>query len=82
MGAIPVNFPEFKKCYFAFKYGRGSHLEFRHIGKMPGIFKSYLGAKILQKGPKKGKMLTNNVSQRMVTELKEIGSTNRRGASN
>ena len=23
MGAIPVNFPDFKKSYFAFRYGRG-----------------------------------------------------------
>ena len=53
MGAIPVNFPEFQKCYFAFKYGRGGHLEFRPTGKMPTIFQRYLGAKILQKGPKK-----------------------------
>ena len=53
MGAISVNFQEFQKCYFAFKYGCGGHLEFRPIGKMPGIFQRYLGAKILQKGPKK-----------------------------
>ncbi len=62
MGAIPVNFREFKKCHFAFKYGCGGHLEFRPTGKMPGIFQRYLGAKFLQKGPKKRKMLRNNLS--------------------
>ena len=50
MGAIPVNFPEFEKHYFAFKYGCGGHLEFRPIAKMSGIFQRYLGAKFLQKG--------------------------------
>ena len=49
MGAIPVNFPEFQKCYFAFKYGHGGHLEFRPIANKPGLFQRYLGAKFLQK---------------------------------
>ena len=62
MGAIPVNFQEFQKCYFAFKYGCGGHLEFRPIAKMYRIFQRYLGAKFLQKGPKKYKILRNNVS--------------------
>ena len=53
MGAIPVNFPEFEKHYFAFKYGCGGHLEFRPIAKMYRTFQRYLGAKFLQKGPKK-----------------------------
>ena len=53
MGALPLNFPEFQKCYFAFKYGCGGHLEFRPIAKMYRIFQRYLGAKFLQKGPKK-----------------------------
>ena len=50
MGAIPVNFPEFQICYFASKYGRGGHLEFRPIAKKPGLFQRYLDAKFLQKG--------------------------------
>ena len=66
MGAIPVRFPEFEKHYFAFKYGRGGHLEFRPIAKMPGIFQRYLGAKFLQKGPKKRKMLRNNLSFQII----------------
>ena len=52
MGAIPVNFPEFQKCYFASKYGCGGHLEFWPIAKMPGLFQRSLGAKVLQKGKK------------------------------
>ena len=52
MGAIPVNFPVFQKCYFAFKYGHGGYREIRPIAKMPGLFQRSLGAKVLQKGKK------------------------------
>ena len=66
MGAIPVNFQEFQKCYFAFKYGCGSHLEFRLIAKMSRIFQRYLGAKFLQKDLNKRKMLRYNVSFQII----------------
>ena len=52
MGAIPVNFPEFQKCYFASKYGCGGHLEFWPIAKMPGLFQRSLEARVFQKGKK------------------------------
>ena len=65
MGAIPVNFPDFQKLYFAFKYDHGGHLEFRNIVKMPGLIQRYMKDKYLQKGPKK-KKLKNKVSFQMI----------------